>query len=174
VSRAKRRTIATVTAGLLLVAVWFAVAFFGLPLLQRDPDESPRPRPEQMVASGTVQGHRWTIAATSGEGEPGACALLRLDGRQLSVSCGYTETPDSHGFAPQRAELPGGKDLLFGPLPRDAGSVKLTFPDGTALDAPARPVSGLPGKFFNLISPTRLGLHYGVALLDRQGRAVPI
>jgi hypothetical protein len=80
-------------------------------------------------------------ARPSGEGEPGACALLRLDGQQLSVSCGYTETPDSRGFAPQRAELPGGRDLLFGPY---------------------------------RISPTRLGLNYGVALLDPRGRPVAI
>jgi hypothetical protein len=173
-SRSRRWAIAALTAGLLLVALWFAVASFGLPLPWWDPNGSPQPQPEQMVASGTVQGHRWSIAATRGEGEPGACALLRLDGQQISVSCGYTESPDSHGFAPQRAELPGGRDLLFGPLPQDAGSVKLTLPDGTALDAPARTVPGLPGKFFYLISPTSLGLDYGVALLDPQGRPVAI
>ena len=157
VSRSRRRAAAAVTVGLLLVSLWVAGAFFGLPLPRRDPNGSPQPQPERMVASGTVQGHRWSIVATRGEGEPGACALLRLDGRQLSGSCGYTETPDSHGFAPQFAELPGGRDLLFGPLPQDAASVKLTLPDGTVLDAPARPVPGLPGKFFYLISPTRLG-----------------
>jgi hypothetical protein len=118
-----------------------------MPLLRRDPNGSPQPQPEQMVARGTVQGHRWSIAATSGEGAPGACALLRLDGQQLSVSCGYTETP---------------------PLPR----VRSPACRATRWQGP--PVPGLPGKFFYLISPTRLGLNYGVALLDPQGRPVAI
>jgi hypothetical protein len=92
----------------------------------------------RVVASGEVDGHRWTLVARRGVSEQ--CLELRDDGVLTGGGCGFGgRERDATGSV-------AGHTVVFGPAPSGAATAVVDGVTAADVRVPARPLSWVPRR----------------------------
>lgn len=155
---------------LVLVAISFTVGI----ILRPDRDVSSEPGAVTLGVSGSGDARYRLIGRIDETNAP--CVALVREGAEEVGQCGLTNRgatgEDEERFTVTSAELPDGTTVVFGPLPRQAESVRLELADDSRPTIEARRSQSAGLSWF--VHETDQQVTGPPVMLDGNGEPVPI